>query len=73
MGLDIVQPFEQVRRGERRREHRRSIGILPPGWTQGRAGNYRRLRENVDIIHFERGNRLVENLPGSADKWMGLV
>ena len=73
MGLDIVQPFEQVRRGERRREHHRSICISPPGWPHGRACNNGRLREDVDVIHFERGDGLVENLPGSADERMGLV
>jgi hypothetical protein len=59
MRLYILQPLEKGRRGEGRCHNGCGIRILPPRWAYRRAGYHCRLREDVYVVHFERGNGLI--------------
>lgn len=73
MRLYILQPLEKGRRGEGRCQNGCGIRILPPRWAHRRAGYHCRLREDVYVVHFERGNGLVEYLVRAAYQGERLV
>jgi hypothetical protein len=73
MCLYLLQPVQQVRRRHRGRDKRGGIGIASARRPKRCAAEYGGMRKDVDVIHFERGNRLLDDFGGRADYRMWLV
>lgn len=68
MMLNMLQSSQELWRCQLCRHNRCGIGILTARWPQWRAGYRRGLGKDVDIVHLECGNGLVEYLVWTANQ-----